>query len=156
MAVLAILLFHLFIHTNKFGEDGHGTGAPPLPSGGIGPTRAATATRRAKGQTRRMGAYSLVCLFFLLPTLLFFSLFFFPVLSFAAEHNDELGGTGHPPSLARDRGDTGGDSDAEDERADAPDEYVLLSVCSSYSLLSSSSCPSSFRLSLSQRSTMMS
>ena len=28
---------------------------------------------------------------FVLPTLLFFSLFFFPALSFAAEYNDEMG-----------------------------------------------------------------
>ena len=31
---------------------------------------------------------------FVLPTLLFFSLFFFPVLSFAAEYKDEMDGTG--------------------------------------------------------------
>ena len=31
---------------------------------------------------------------FVLPTLLFFSLFFFPVLSFAAEYKDEIDGTG--------------------------------------------------------------
>jgi len=65
-------------------------------------------------------------LFSLLLTLLFFSLFFFPVISFAAEYNDELGGTGRPPSLARDRADTGGGSDAEDERAVLTGTYSLV------------------------------
>ena len=80
----------------------------------------------------------------------------FPAISFPAEHNDELGGTGRPPSQARDRADTGGDSDAEDERVEAPAEYVLLSFCSSCSLLSSYSHSSSFQSSFLPQSTTMS
>ena len=98
----------------------------PLPSDRIWPTWAATATRRTKGKTRLTGAYSLVSLFFLLPTLRFFSLISFPVISFAPEHNDELGGTGRPPSLARDRANTGCDSDAEDKRAVLTGTYSFI------------------------------
>ena len=44
--------------------------APPpfLCSGGIGPTRASTATRRTRGQTGPTGTYSFVFLFFLLSS----------------------------------------------------------------------------------------
>ena len=85
------MLFHLYLLSYKSDDDGHGTGAPPsLCSGGIRPTRASTATRRTRGQTGPAGTYSFVSLFSL-STILLFSFFFFLVISFAAEYNDELG-----------------------------------------------------------------
>ena len=66
---------------------------PPLPMWRRDRTNAAVDSDAEDESRDKPNGYVFLCPF-VLPTLLFFLLFFFPVLSFAAEYHDVTGGTG--------------------------------------------------------------